>query len=342
MFSNNSDSESLNKRQDFFINEDYNIFSPFDGFQPNLIGEDNNQNEYINIFERPPYENNSSCLKSRDINKKSKKKLSIKRNPLFKVIKVEEGSEEQKHAEIQQKNKNKKIPNMDDSLSTIYQTRNKIEKKYVSKEGSNLNKKRKRNDSENPHNKYSYDNILKKIKFIVLKNVRIFINDKIKELYNNNIGKGIDKKKLFTINKKQNSNVLIDYNKKFMNKKLLNIFSEDITTKATDYSRNKNETVIKGLMAEADEKKKSYFSKLFNLSFIDCLHHFINKEFVKELDGLLLFDEMINDSKKLKEMRLINCEDEYLFQLKSHLENFEIELNGKSGRNRRASIDKIN
>ena len=51
---------------------------------------------------------------------------------------------------------------------------------------------------------------------------------------------------------------------------------------------------------------------------------------------------MINDSKKLKEMRLINCEDEYLFQLKSHLENFEIELNGKSGRNRRASIDKIN
>ena len=90
------------------------------------------------------------------------------------------------------------------------------------------------------------------------------------------------------------------------------------------------------------EEKKSYFSKLFNLSFIDCLHHFINKEFVKELDGLLFFDEMINDSKKLKEMRLINCEDEYLFQLKSHLENFEIELNGKSGRNRRASIDKIN
>ena len=151
-----------------------------------------------------------------------------------------------------------------------------------------------------------------------------------------------NKNKLFTINKKQNSNVLIDYNKKFMNKKLLNIFSEDITTKATDYSRNKNETVIKGLIAEADEKKKSYFSKLFNLSFIDCLHHFINKEFVKELDGLLFFDEMINDSKKLKEMRLINCEDEYLFQLKSHLENFEIELNGKSGRNRRASIDKIN
>ena len=80
-----------------------------------------------------------------------------------------------------------------------------------------------------------------------------------------------------------------------------------------------------------------YFSKLFNLSFIDCLHHFINKGYAKELDGLLLFDEMINDSKKLREMRLKKCEEEYIFQLKSHLENFEIELNGKSGRNRKVN-----
>ena len=129
MYSNNSYSESQNKNQDFFINEDFNIVSSFSDFQTNLIMEDYNQNEYINIFERPPYENNSSSLKSKDINKKSKKKLFTKRKPLFEVIKVEEEPEKPKHAEFQQKNNNKRIPNMDDSLSTIYQTRNKIKKK---------------------------------------------------------------------------------------------------------------------------------------------------------------------------------------------------------------------
>ena len=44
-------------------------------------------------------------------------------------------------------------------------------------------------------------------------------------------------------------------------------------------------------MNEKDEEKRIYFNKLFNLTFIQWLNHFIGKANISELDGLKQFKE---------------------------------------------------
>ena len=162
-----------------------------------------------------------------------------------------------------------------------------------------LNKKRK-NKSKNSsngekHSKFSSDNTLRKIKHITLENVRNLINEKIKEIYNNNIGLGISKKKLLTLNQSQKVDATIDFNKQFMDKKLYEIFSDIISTRYTSYPGDFNKDLIKSLMNEKDLNKREYFQKLFNLSLLDCLSHFRGSKNIKELTGLKSFSEYIND-----------------------------------------------
>ena len=162
-----------------------------------------------------------------------------------------------------------------------------------------LNKKRK-NKSKNSsngekHSKFSSDNTLRKIKHITLENVRNLINEKIKEIYNNNIGLGISKKKLLTLNQSQKVDATIDFNKQFMDKKLYEIFSDIISTRYTSYPGDFNKDLIKSLMNEKDLNKRAYFQKLFNLSLLDCLSHFRGSKNIKELTGLKSFSEYIND-----------------------------------------------
>ena len=85
------------------------------------------------------------------------------------------------------------------------------------------------------HNKYSDDNLRTKIKYLLLKNLLNFINNKILDIYNNNIGKGIFKKELETLNTKQQTNPDINFNRKFLAKTLDEIFSENISTRYTTY-----------------------------------------------------------------------------------------------------------
>ena len=320
-------SESESESDNLF--NDINLIFPSKVTPINFFGD--NPNDIIDENQNPPNKNNFEPLNN--VNKsESKKEIFIVIKPNLDVIKGEEESEKSKDNEIYYINVKKGNTNMDDSLSTINQTQNRKEKKDFSNKKKFISKKRKRSDSENSHDKYSYDNILKKCKFIVLKNVRNFINNKIKELFNYNIGNGIYKKHLFTINKKQTSNANIDFNKSFMKKKLVDIFSENLTTKIKKFKSNKNGDVIKNLMNEKDENKREYFNKLFNLNFIDCLNHFINKESIKELNGLKLFDEMINDIKMIKDFNLEENDEEYFNQLKYYFVKYEEELNKRKGR----------
>ena len=39
------------------------------------------------------------------------------------------------------------------------------------------------------HSKYDYDNILRKMKYMILESLLSFINNKIKEIYSNDTGK---------------------------------------------------------------------------------------------------------------------------------------------------------
>jgi hypothetical protein len=194
--------------------------------------------------------------------------------------------------------------------------------------------------NESTHNKYADDNILRKCKFIILNQVMDFINVKIKEIYKH-IGYGTKIKQLKKINKDQVTNIKTDYNIIFLNKQLKDIFSEKISTRYTRYPSNKNENLINELINEKDNEKKVYFNNLFSLTFSDCLNHFTNKKLVPILNGLELFKDIINDSKKLKKINVVINDKEYIEELRNYIENFENILRRKRIRKSKKKISNM-
>ena len=103
-----------------------------------------------------------------------------------------------------------------------------------------LGRKRNNSKEKGKHNKYSGDNIIRRIKSTLITNLSLFINSVIIREYNGNIGQGIYRKEFLKMVQNQIINGKKD--KEFLNKKLEDIFSEDISNKYTllSYKHNKN------------------------------------------------------------------------------------------------------
>ncbi len=205
----------------------------------------------------------------------------------------------------------------------------------IKKELKKCGRKRERTDDngeKSEHNKFSDDNIRRKCKHLVLKNSKDFINKSIKKIYKGNIGNGIFKKELQTINQKQKSDATIDFNKNFLSKKLGDIFSEDISGRFTNLPLNHNKKLIVKLMNEEDEDKRNYFNKLFNITFIDCLRHFNKKKIIPELFGLKCFSDIKNEilNKYPKDG------EDYYSELQYYFDNYEKIIMKKKARKKRS------
>ena len=87
----------------------------------------------------------------------------------------------------------------------IYFKTNNNQSVNASKSFKKLGRKRKSDNAKGEHNKFSDDNMRRKIKHVVLKSLMEFINNKIKEVFNGKIGYSILKKELLTLNKEQKS-----------------------------------------------------------------------------------------------------------------------------------------
>ena len=219
------------------------------------------------------------------------------------------------------------------------------EKKAIKKtDKSKCGRKRKRpeeNDEkiEHKHNKYSDDNLRRKCKHLVIKNTMIFINESIKNIYNGNIGKGLFKKELQTLNQKQKSDATINFNQNFLTKSLGEIFSENITGRFTNLPPNHNKTLINKLMNEEDEKKRDYFNKLFAITFEDCLNHFNQKVIIPELLGLKCFSEIKDQILK----KYPEDGEDYYSLLKYYFDNFNtIIMNKRARKSRTQNIIEAN
>lgn len=210
------------------------------------------------------------------------------------------------------------------------ETNNCLEKTLDSKENrekkGRLGRKRKNDDSIGLHNKYSSDNLIRKCKHIILSSVMDFINQKIKDIYNGKIGVSFLKKELLTLNKTQTFNTNANYNKIFLNKTLGEIFSDDISTKFSCYRPDHNKLLIIRLKNEEEQDKKNYFTKLFNITYLQCIHHFIGLQKIDELSGLICFSQ-------LKE--LMNEEKEYIKCIEYYLYHYEKIIMNKKTRHRK-------
>ena len=200
--------------------------------------------------------------------------------------------------------------------------------KNITKENNTelIQKKRGRTKKTGSHNKFSDDNVRRKCKHIILKSTLEFINEMIRIKYDNNIGNGILKKQLLTINQKQKADATVQFNKDFLNKTLKDIFSENISSRFTIYPFNHNEKLINDLMNNEDEEKRQYFNNLFNLTFTQCLRHFRKTEYIEELQGLKGIDYV---------KQKYENEPDYLDTLNFYIFNYEEITINKRHRNRK-------
>jgi len=200
----------------------------------------------------------------------------------------------------------------------------------------NNNNDENNNNEENEHDKYSDDNVRRKIKRILLTYLLKYINKQIKIIYKGKIGKGILKKELKIINQSLIVNTNVDYNKELLNKTLREIFSEDLSKRYTTLPLDYNRKVIKELMNDVDEEKRIYFQKLFNITFIESLKHFRGEQ-NKILEGLESFDE--TNEIKYKFKKEYKDWKDYTLQLRHYLDNYENIISKKTSRMRNKEKD---
>ena len=169
---------------------------------------------------------------------------------------------------------------------------------------SRFGRKSKNSQNAGSHDKYSQDNILRKIKCNILLNLSKYINNIIHKVYEGKIKNGILEKKLKKLRQKKifsNSK----NNKEFLNKTLKDIFSENISSKYKFYSIDHNKKVINDLLNEKNGEIRQKFDKLFSLTFIEVLFHIRGVKYFEELEGLEQLDflcEKFNDDKDYEDL----------------------------------------
>ena len=187
------------------------------------------------------------------------------------------------------------------------------------------------------YHKIANDNMIRKCKHLVISYCIEFLNFQIKKIYHNDIGGGICIKKILDINQFQKSDNKLESTKLFLNKRLSEIFSVDISSKYTSFLPAHNRLLISRLLNEEDIEKKEKFKKIFNLTFADCIQLFLgNSTKFNELEGFPVFDEIKSE---------LNEDDEFLKKIKNFLLNFDHILNNKKPRKRNkmeSSEDNIN
>ena len=185
---------------------------------------------------------------------------------------------------------------------------------------------RKRKLDYEDNHKIANDNMIRKCKHLVINNCIEFLNFQIKKIYHNNIGEGILIMKILDINQVQKSDNKLETTKLFLNKKLSEIFSVDISSKYTSFLPAHNKILISRLLNEEDIEKREKFQKIFNLTFADCIQLFLgnNNKYI-EFEGFPVLDEIKDE---------LNEDNEYLEKIKNFLLNFEDIIKHKKPRKR--------
>ena len=164
-----------------------------------------------------------------------------------------------------------------------------------------------------PHTKYHNDNLMRKVKSILSKELRDYINKQILIKVSKGSMKEIKIKKILVNKRDQNYNTTKKYNRTLLNKTLGDILSYDVTRR-NKVSSDHNKKLINILLNIEDTKIKEFFYNLFNLTYKDCLEHFRGTKNNEYLEGMKAFNEI---KKKLEN------DEEYLKRITEFLMNFD-------------------
>ena len=276
---------------------------------------DNNYNNFLNISNDPNYK----CNEIEQKNIISNNSFSI---DTFNFAIIDEKND------LTINSNQEKMKITSDEVQLPKKLGRKTKRKPVINPENNNDNNNDNNNINNSivHDKFTDDNMKKKCKNIVLKCILEFINNKIKKLYNNDIGHGNYEKNLKTLGEKSKMTTTADSYSDFMKKKLKDIFSEKISTKYSNFSPEHNKMIIKSLIEEKDDSKKSYFGELFNLTFEDCLKNFRGDTGLDVLKGFKNLDFVKKELVKKSEEN----GEEYSEYFAYYIKNYEKLINKKT------------
>ena len=189
------------------------------------------------------------------------------------------------------------------------------DKKYDKKIGLKI----KREENE----KYSNDNLLRRAKTILFDSLLKYDNYIISKVFDDQIGNGINIKKLLKINHSQIKNINANYNRDLIKTSQGKIFSENISKRHTYYPLDHNKKLINKLLNEADDEKRKTFINLFSKTLKECIQHITGQK-NEELKGLENFYE--------KEIIELEEDDKFKKEIKKFIDNYEEIINKKKPR----------
>ena len=199
----------------------------------------------------------------------------------------------------QQKNEEMIIPNEKDNnniFNDIILKKLKIKLIKIKKE-IKLGRKKKSSVKKGKHDKYVTDNIIRKFKVHLLKNIFNFVNscfliNKCKNKRKNiiNVIKKLSSFDIKSISKEDNL--------KWLDTPLKIIFSQNITTKIINCDKNYNNRLIKRIYEKGEEKE---VIEILNKTIREMWNIYINNSIEKNYIGFKTLKDDLNDLKKLGE-----------------------------------------
>lgn len=149
------------------------------------------------------------------------------------------------------------------------------------------------------HDKFSYDNMTRKFKNKFINSLISYTNSQIKPIEIENAKKKKKSVKMFLlkINQKIVKDINVITNQRLLNTKLIDLFSDDISTKMVNYGPDYNRKVIAQL--KENEEIQTKVLSILDKTFLECLEHFRGSKYYEELAGLEKeYDNVINALKE--------------------------------------------
>lgn len=241
----------------------------------------------------------------------------IKKNKILQIKNIQD-------EEIKMSKETKSITN---KMSIFTCTKNNIKK---------LGRKRK-NTTCGKHNKFSNDNLTRKLKAKLFDAILNYINQSfipIKFKTSNNFVDNINNKNQFfvKINQEIIKNINVKENLDLLNTKLKDIFSNKVSKKNSSFGLNYNKNLINKIYKEKQQHK---IISILEMNFFQCLEHFRGTKYYEELKGL---EEYYKNM--FTEFTMNGEKDDYIYIFKYFINNFENYYKNKKGRRGKNSISK--
>ena len=197
----------------------------------------------------------------------------------------------------------------------------------------------KKRQSEN-HTKFAFDNVVRKIKSKLFGALLIILNKSLEKDQNPNSKQDSKEKKgevktecFLKPDQKIIIQTNVEENKKLLDSKLRDIFSQKVSTKAKNYSKqyqlDYNKNFIEKIKNDETRKKTN---DILDMTFLQCMEHFRGSKRYEALNGLEKEYENV-----IKEMR---DEEDYMESFVEQLNKFEILFSQKKAR--KSKKNKIN